>query len=335
MDDRREDPTPGKSLGSWRGLIPLGMAAAAALVIGGGVDVVHSHQRAPEEEREAKPAADAEQTASRYIVGVRASGNALVVRDVRTGADVGLPVAAPRGRRFQRVAAVKDGSYVVASYGGRKVTFQRLHLGEDGRPKDLKAIPEATVPGVSTKWSELAVSPRGDRIAYVTYEGAARARVNVVSTASGAHKVWEAKSAGRLGSLSLPGAKLGFVWSPVRSVGGSLKETKHQVRTLDVSGPGGDLRLSKAVMDLPEGSSTAVFTGKTIVAGIAKNSQIALQAYTLEGKPTNVLRELKVKGDLTGLDAAPGNEGFLAIAGDLYTPDAEPVPGEDLADAAW
>lgn len=318
MDGRHEDP--GTRL-SWKGLVPIGLAAVMALLIGGGVDVAQSHDGVAGGH-------------SRFVVGVTESGTALVVRDAETGDDVGLPVAAPQGRRFQRVAAVEKRSYIVASYADRKVTFQRLHLRENGEPKELEDIPKATVPGESTEWSELAVGPDGDRIAYVTYEGA-RSRVDVVSAASGNHKVWTTKLSGRVGSLSWSGATLSFVWSPVRSVGGELRETEHEVRTLDTSGAAGDLRMSKAVLTLPQGSTTAVLSGETIIAGIVKNSQLSLQAYTLDGEPTEVLWQRKVKGELTDLDAAPEGKGIVATAGDIYTRDGQPVPGEDLADAAW
>ncbi|MGP4024399.1 hypothetical protein [Actinomadura sp. 3N407] len=334
MDDRREDPPRGTILGSWRGLVPIGVAAAAALFIGGGVDVVHRQQRADEKPHEAQPAAEAKRTEPRFVVGVTASGTALIVRDIHTGADVGLPVAAPQGRRFHRVAAVKDGSYIVASYADREVTFQRLHLDEDGRPKDLQDLPKATVPGVSTKWSELAASADGGTIAYVTYKGA-RSRVDVVSAATGTHKVWTTQASGRVGSLSWSGATLSFVWSSVRSVGGDLKETDHQVRTLDTGGAAGDLKLSKAVLNLPKGTTTAILSGKRIVAGVVKDSQLSLQAYTLAGEPAEVLWRQKVKGELTGLDTAHTGKRVLATAGDLYTQGVPAVPGEDLADAAW
>lgn len=325
MDGKRDD----SRLGSWKGLVSIGVAAGVALFVAGGLDVAHRHQRGGDEKREAKPAADAQQTGPRFVVGVAESGAALVVRDVRTGADVGLRVAAPKGRRFHRVAAVKDGSFVVASYADRKVSFHRLHLEADGRPRDLQNIPKAAVPGVSTAWSDLAVSPDGGRIAYVTYRGA-RGRVDVVSAGTGAHKVWTTKSPGRVGSLAWSGATLSFVWSPVSSGG-------HQVRTLDTSGPAGDLELSKAVMPLPKGSTTAILSrdGRTVVAGIVKNSELSLQAYTLAGKPTKVLWHHKVNGELTALATAHTGRGLLAAAGDLYTQGLPAVPGQDLADAAW
>ncbi|GAA4223283.1 hypothetical protein GCM10022254_00130 [Actinomadura meridiana] len=335
MDGRRENPL-------WRGLIPIAVAAAAALFVGGGMDAVHRHQRGEKKQHDAKPASESRETGPRFVVGVAASGSALIVRDIRTGNDVGLPVAAPQGHQFHRVEALKDGSYIVAAYAAHTVTFQRLTLGKDGRPKDLKDVPKATVPGVSTAWSDLAVSSDGARIAYVTYEHA-RGRVDVVSTSTGAHKVWTTKMAARVGSLSWSGGTLSFVWSPVRTTGGRFTEVKHQLRTLNTGGAAGDLKLSKAVLNLPEGCTTAILTrdGKAVVAGIVKNSQMSVQVYTVAGKPTTVLWRQKVKNKLTALDTAPAGKAVLANAGDLYlkgvpgAPGIRAIPGEDLADATW
>ncbi|RFS81526.1 hypothetical protein D0T12_31785 [Actinomadura spongiicola] len=330
MDGRRENPP-------WRGAVPLAVAAAAALFVAGGMDLVHRHQRAPEKPRhDAKPASEAEETEPRVVVGVAASGAALIVRDVRTGEDVGLPVAAPPGRRFHRVEAVKGGSYVVATYADRTVKFHRLTLDDDGRPETLKDIPKVTVPGVSTSWSDLAVSPDGTHIAYVTYQRT-RGRVDVISTATGTGKVWTTKLPARIGSLSWSGTTLSFVWSPARSTDrpGRLR---HQLRTLDTRGAAGDLKVSKAVLDLPEGCTTAILSGDAVVAGVVRNSQLTVQMLTVTGKPAKVLWRQTVKDELTGLDTAPAGKAILATAGDLYTkgiPGVRAVPGEDLADATW
>lgn len=334
MDGRHDDPPSATRLGSLRGVLPLGAAAALALFVAGGLDVVHRHQHSAKEEHEAKPAAEARKTDPRFVVGVAASGTALIVRDVRTGADVGLPVAAPQGRRFHRVAAVKDGSYVVASYGAGKVVFHRLHLDAAGRPKDLQDLPKAAVAGTSTAWSDLAVSPAGDRLAYVTYQGM-RGRVTVVSAASGARKAWTTRTPGRLGGLSWAGATLSFVWTPARHGNGSADG--RQVRMLDTGGAAGDLKVSKVVLTLPKGAATAVLSGdgRTVIAGIVQDSQLSLQAFTLTGRPGRVLWRQRVDGALTGLHPAHTGRGVLASAGDLYFQGAHAVPGKDLADAAW
>lgn len=324
-DGRREDP--GTRSGSWKGLIPLTAAAVAALCIGGGVDMMQRHQQGGDDERKAEPASKAEQTGPRLVVGVTAEGTALVVRDVDTGADIGLPVAPPEGRRFQRVAAVEDGSYIAASYGDRRVTFHRLQLGDNGSPQELKDIPEAVVPGVSTSWSDIAVT--GDHIAYVTYAGD-RSRVDVLTLGSGARKTWTTKSPGRVDSLSWSGATLSFVWTPVGSA-------EHQLRTIDTNGAGGDLKLSKAVMTLPKGSANAVLTGdgRQAVVGTVTKTRLTVRTFTLTGEPGKILWRQKVTGPLTDLDIAHAGGDVLAAAGDLCTKDVPAVPGKDLADATW
>lgn len=331
MDGKRERPPTKTGIGSWKGAVPVGVAAALTLFVAGGLDAVHRHQRAGEDKHEAKPASDAEKTGPRFVVGVASNGTALLVRDLHTGAAVGLPVAPPQGRRFHRVASAKDGSYVVASYGAHRVTFHRLTLGEDGRPEELQDIPKAAVPGASTAWSDLAVSPDGDRIAYVTYKGA-RSRVDVLSTATGAHKAWTTKIPARVGSLSWSGNMLSFVWSPVQD-----GAAKHQLRVLDTRLPLGDLKVSKAVMPLPKGSTAAILSrdGKSVIAGAVRNSQMTLQVYTPAGKPAKVLWQQRVRGALTALTPDHTGKALMAAAGDLYTKGAPAVPGQDLADAAW
>ncbi len=320
--------------------VPLSMAAGAALFVAAGLDVVHRHQSASDEKyAAAKPAAKSESTPPRFVVGVRKAGDGLVVRDVREGEDVGLAVAAPAGRRFHQVAPAKGGSYVVASYASRTVEFQRLRLEKSGRPKALENLPKATVPGISTSFSDLAVSPDGDRIAYVTYRGNA-GRIDVVSTSTGTRKVWTAASPAHINSLSWAGDTLAFVWHPLRMVAGKVTEVRHQVRTLDTKGQGGDLKMSKAVLTLPKGGTTAVLArdGRTLVAGIVQNGQLSLQAFTVAtGRPANALWKQKVSGSVTRLGTDRTGRHFLATASDgrLHAQDVPPVTGVDLADAAW
>ncbi|TDD79438.1 hypothetical protein E1298_27790 [Actinomadura rubrisoli] len=352
MDGRRKVPAPGSRTGAaWKGLLPVGVAAGVALVIGGGVDVVHHRQRAEKSEHAAKPAAKSMRTTPRYVVGVRGQGSALVVRDLRDGDDVGLPVAAPQGRRFQRISAAKNGTYVVSSYAARKVTFQRLELGKNGHPKDLEEIPRATVPGVSTPYSDLAVNPDGDRIAYVTYRGTA-SRVDVVSARTGARKAWTTKRPGRVGGLSWAGDILGFVWNPLpppggrpaggATAGGATRKAggiRYQMRTLDTRLPSGDLKVSKVALNLPPGVTTAVLSrdGRTVIAGLARNAQISLQAYAIgTRRPIKVVARQRSTGRVARLDADHTGGHLLVSSSDgrLYAEGAA-LPAGDLADAAW
>ncbi|MEV5569652.1 hypothetical protein AB0L06_06360 [Spirillospora sp. NPDC052269] len=335
---------------AWRNAVPIGVAVVGALVIGAGVDIVHRHPWSPKK----KPATNAKSTAAtaksggkpRYVVGVRRDGTAVVVRDVKTGHDVGLPVAAPAGRRFQRVAAGPGASYVVASYASRKVMFHRLNLGKDGRPSTLSDIPRALVPGVSNASSDMAVSSDGASIAYVTYRTGGMGTVDVVSTHSGTRKTWTAKSAARISSLSWAGPTLSFLWSPrpragIRGAAGPAVPPAPQVRTLNTAGPTGDLKLSKTVLRLPAGTAAAVLApdGRTIVAGVESPSRVALQQYsTVTGRPGRVLWEHPGKGGVRRLDS-DSSGGHLLLSGDdgsLYGPDERtPVPADDLSDVAW
>jgi hypothetical protein len=341
MDGKHKDPAPGPGarLGTaWRGIVPIGVASLVALAIGGGVDIVHQHQKSGEKERSAQPAAERDRTGPRHVVAIREPGGALVVRDVRTGRDVGLPVAAPAAQRFQRVAAAGDGSFVVASAASGQVTFQRLRLNEDGVPEKLAALPKAAVKGASTSWSDMAVAPDGDRIAYVTYRAGGLGRLEVVSARTGQRKTWTTKTPARVSSLSWAGSTLSFVWSPTRKVGGRIV---HQVRTLDTAAAPGDLKASKPVLKLPEGSSGAAVLGRdgrTVVAGLAQNAQITLQAYAIgTGRPGGVLWQEKATGQVMRVVADHAGEHLLVLASDgrLHTDGAPPVPAADLVDAAW
>ncbi|WP_026414127.1 PD40 domain-containing protein [Actinomadura oligospora] len=333
---------------TWRNAVPIGVAVVGALVIGAGVDTIHRHPWSPKK----KAATNAKSTAAtqnsggrpRFVVGVRRDGDAVVVRDVKTGGDVGLPVAAPAGRSFQRIAAGPGDSYVVASYGTRKVMFHRLVLGKDGRPSTLSDIPRAVVPGVSNPSSDMAVTPDGTTIAYVTYRKGGAGTLDVLSTRSGTRKTWKAKPGARIGSLSWAGPTLSFLWSPQPRAGvrgAPPAPAPPQVRTLNTAGPAGDLKLSKPVLRLPAGTEAAVLTpdGRTIVAGVGSPSRVALQQFsTATGRPGRVLWEHQGKGGVSRLDS-DSSGGHLLLAGDdgsLYGPDERtPVPGDDLSDVAW
>lgn len=321
MNGRREESWLREA---WRGLVPVGAAAGLVLVIGGGFDVLERHQG---ESRSAKAAADAEPSSPRFVAGVVTGGSALVVRDAGTGADTGPPVAPPRDRAFTAVESAPDGSYLAASSGGGEVAFHRLRLDDDGRAEELAALPKAVIPGESAEWSDLAVAPTGDRVAYVTYEGT-RARVDVLTLGTGARKTWTTTLRGRVGSLSWPDDALSFVWQA--ATGG-----RGQVRTIDTSAPAGDLKLSEAVLTLPSGATTALRRPDgTIVTAVPQGSRLAVQAYSATGEPGQILWKRPAQGEVATLDAAE-NGALLALAGDVHTRDGDPLPGRDLADAAW
>ncbi|POM26638.1 hypothetical protein BTM25_10410 [Actinomadura rubteroloni] len=337
MDGNDNGPARGARLGSWRGLIPLSAAALAAFAVAGGLDAVDRHQKAGARERSAAAASAHERVQlkkkraaePKYVVGVRRTGSALVVRDARTGRDVGLPVAAPSGATFQRVASAGEGTYVVASATRRAVTFSRLKLDSKGRPRALTEIAGTSVPGRSTPWSDLAVSADGRRIAYVTYTGKA-GRVDVVSSTE--RKTWTTRSAARISSLSFAGDTLAFVWNPVAA------PSRHQVRTLDTAAAPGDLRTSRPVLLLPPGGGPALLSrdGATIVAGIVGGASTTLRAYSVQtGKPTEDL--WKQKAEVAALAPDPTGGHLLAATSDgtLYGARELPVRGADLTDVAW
>ncbi|MFC9971457.1 hypothetical protein ACFVH6_11245 [Spirillospora sp. NPDC127200] len=346
MDGRHTDPAPKARLARhWRAAVPVGAATLAALAIGGGTDLVHRVQKDrsdPKPKPAAKQAAGKERTGGvpRYVVGVRRPGTALVVRDVRTGKDVGLPVAAPQGRRFQRIAAGRDGSYVVsATTGAGKVVFQRLRLEKNGHPKELTEVPGVTVAGASTDWSDLAVSPDGKQIAYVTYRGMA-ARLDVVARDTGKRTSWTTKIPARLTNLSWTGPTLSFVWNPVRTVNGRPTVVKRQLRALDTAAGGGDLKLSKPVMLLPKGSVAAVLSrdGRTVVAGVGKDSTLEMQAYSADtGRPTQLLWQRAAAAPPARISPDGTGGHLLATGGDglLYLKAGSAVPASDLDDVAW
>ncbi|MCP2342919.1 hypothetical protein [Actinomadura rupiterrae] len=332
---------------AWRNAVPIGVAVVAALAIGAGVDTVHrhpwSHKSAP---TVAKPASTTTEKGGkpRFVVGVRRDGDALVVRDVRNGHDVGLPVAAPAGRRFQRIAAGPSDSYIVASYASRKIMFHRFVLGKDGEPSALTDIPRATVPGVSTTSSDMAVTPDGASIAYVTYRSGGAGSVDVVSTRTGTRKTWTAKSPARISSLSWAGDTLSFLWSPQPRAGARgelVAAVPPQFRMLNTAGPAGDLKLSKPVLKLPAGTEAAVLSpdGRTVVAGLESSSHVAIQQYSTEtGRPGRVLWTQKGRPGVRRLDA-DSSGGHLLLSGDdgrLYGPEERtPVLADDLSDVAW
>jgi hypothetical protein len=281
----------------------------------------------------------------RYVVGVRTSGAAAVVRDVRTFTPLG-GVAAPAKRRFSQVAAAGSGSYLLSSVGsggGGGVTFHRLRVGNDGKPAALTALRRVRLPGRSTAWSDMAVTPDGRTLAYVTY-GDRTSAIDVVSVATGARRTWTTSHTGRIGGLSWAGRALSFVWTPMR--GG--KVMRRQVRSLDTRSRPGDLKVSRPVLVLPNGAETAVASrdGKTIVTGMAGRSGPMLAAYSASaggqagplwrrrvGDPARSVRLTRLTPDGTGGHIIAGASGGLLFV--VPAVGAAEFRAGDLADLAW
>ncbi|MBW8487264.1 hypothetical protein [Actinomadura parmotrematis] len=339
-----EGPARGRApLFRLRGLLPLGAAAGACLCLSGALDLVHHHERIVHRDHRAKVAAEKVAAAkapagkvrgeSRYVVGVRRTGTALVVRDIGTGKDVGVPVAAPPGQRFQRIASGGDGSYVVAAASAGKVAFQRLRLDGKGRPTSLAPIPGVAISAAARPGADMAVNRGDGRIAYAV-PASGGARLAVLDPKAGGTKAWTARGAGRITSLSWAGPTLSFVWTP-----GAGKAA--QVRTLDTLGAAaGSLKASKVVLRLPEGGPAVLSPdGATVFAGVPAASAATVRAYSVStGKPTKDVWSRPLEGGLTRLDAGRANGHLLVSAADgrLYVPGAPAaVPAADLSDAAW
>jgi hypothetical protein len=303
----------------------LTLAAAFQLIDGSQGDSGKPHAGATSR---ARPAS----TMPRFIVAIPRSGTEVVVRDVRTGTVVGNTGLA--GRRFQEVAAAGDGTYVVSSYSQGRVSFDRLRLNARGGPAEFAPLADAWLSGVSTKWSDLAVS--GDRIAYATYAGDL-ARLQIVSIATGARQTWTTDAKGRVTSLSWAGSGLSFVWIPLRA-------GKRQVRLLDTIGPGGDLGASRVLLTLPAGTDAAVLSqdGRTVLTGVTEPGGVAVTKFSAATRErTGVVWQRTAEGTERLARLKPDATGTHLLAttteGRVVTDPAHDVPAQPTGDldAAW
>jgi hypothetical protein len=237
------------------------------------------------------------------------------------------------------VAAAGPNSYVVSASARNGTAFYRLRPAPDGKPGALTPLPRVRVPGTSTVWSDLAISQDGGTIAYVSYQGRKPA-IDTVSLATGTRRTWTTSNSGRIGALSWAGQTLSFVWTPTR--GATM--LGRQVRVLNTTRPGGDLKVSRPVLTLPAGADTAVMSrdGTTIVTGISGPSGLTLAAYSAaDGRRTKVLwqrpggpfRVISLVPDSAGGDViARSSDGRFIVA---PAHGAADFGAADFADIAW
>lgn len=326
---------------------PVAFAGAFALVIAGTVEFIDRSDRSDRSDRNAakagKEAPDMQtqlssRSAPRFVVAIRRSGTAVVVRDLLSGKVVDDTMPPPPGRRFQQVAAASNGTYIVSGQGQGRVVFYRLRLTAKGHAAEFTALPRA-LSGASTPWSDMAVSADGTRVGYVTYRGPI-GRIDVLSLTSGARRTWTTRSRGRIGSLSWAGDALSYVWAPL---GPSGRFGTRQVRVLDTGGAPGDLSASRLVLALPKGSEAAVLgrDGRTVVTGVNDHAGLALTAFSVgDGRRTRVLRRYAGATGLVRLVADGTREHLLATSGDGHvyadsSGDVRAAVGTDDADVAW
>jgi hypothetical protein len=119
---------------------------------------------------------------------------------------------------------------------------------------------------------------------------------------------------------------------------------RREVRVLDTTRPGGDLKVSRPVLTLPAGADTAAVSrdGATIVTGIADRSGISLVAYAAAGgrqisvlwrRPGDPSRVIRLIPDSTGADLLAGTRDGRLIVGPAHGAASATI--KDLADIAW
>jgi hypothetical protein len=316
-------------------LAPVAVASAFALALAGIFEFIDSTEQPagkPHPRSRSMPRAPRVTSGPRFVIAIPRSGAEVVVRDVRNGAVVGN--AALAGQRFQQVAAAGDGTYVVSSYRKGRVSFDRLRLDAKGGPAEFTPLVNAGLSGVSTKWSDLAVS--GDRIAYVTYLKNF-ARIQIVSISTGARQTWMSTVGGSVTSLSWAGPRLAFVWIPLRT-------GKRQVRLLDTLGSGGALSSSRLLLTLPAGTDAAVLSqdGKTVLTGVTQPGGVAVAEFSaVTRERTGVMWQRQTQGAVRLAQLKPDSTGTHLLAttteGEVVTDPAHDLPAQPTGDldAAW
>ncbi|RAY15396.1 hypothetical protein DPM19_11920 [Actinomadura craniellae] len=316
-----------------RGSGPLAAAVIVALGVAASIDFVNGRRddgpkqgaakRTTLSAREARPPS--------LVAAVRRDGTAVVVRDLRTGADAGVTVAAPAGARFHQIAREPGGGYLVSAYAAGEVTFHRLRLDSAGRPRDLTALPRVRLRGESSAASDMAVAGDG-RIAYVTYSRG-RPRIEVLPVGNGVPRTWTTPATGRIGGLSWSGDTLSYVWR------------QRSVRTLDTASREDDLRTGEAVLTLPTGATEALFgrNAQTFVTAVGSQTGLSVEEYTAatgQRAGTRWQQRLDVRAridrlarDRTGTHLLVGTADGRLFAG--LPGGTRELAAPDLGDLAW
>jgi hypothetical protein len=261
---------------SW--MAPIAAVIAVAAVIAGTQFAVR--------DLHAGPAAAAPARMPPFYVITQDTGHAGVPAVVRRSANgsVVARVSAPAGKIFGWVAAASDGrTFVLSANQGAAVSFYRLRLAADGKPRPLTALPftlhQATAGekagyvmtgmGLSPGGMELAVALQSASVIQSARPaGTARAAIEVAPLSTGRWHVWTAPAKVGIGDLSWEngGRKLAYLSSSLPSQGPLIV----QMSVLDTARTGSDLAASSARVTLRTATPVlaAVITpdGRNVIA---------------------------------------------------------------------
>jgi hypothetical protein len=260
---------------SW--MAPIAAVIAVAAVIAGTQFAVR--------DLHAGPAATAPARMPPFYVITQDTGHAGVPAVVRRSANgaVVARVSAPAGKIFGWVAAASDGrTFVLSANHGAVVSFYRLRLAADGKPRPLTALPftlrQATAGekagyvitgmGLSPGGMELAVALQSASVTPAEPTGTARAAIEVALLSTGRWHVWTAPAKVVIGNLSWEngGRKLAYLSASFPSQNSAVV----QMSVLDTARTGSDLAASSARVTLRAATPVlaAVITpdGRNVIA---------------------------------------------------------------------
>jgi hypothetical protein len=254
----------------------------------------------------------------------------VVVRRSANGAVVAR-VSPPAGKHFAPVAAASDGrTFVLSAVRGTVLSFYRLHLAADGKPRPPTVLP-FTVHQVIAQGkagyivSGIGLSPDGTELAVAlvpgregrqgTFTQTARARIEVASLTSGRLHTWTAPAKMIINDLSWEngGRKLAYLSSSQSAQNPPII----RMSILDTGRTGSDLAASSARVTLrtvtpvlaavitPDGRDVIAWTGLSPESSAAVLCEFSLQT----GQRLRVLYRGPGHGDFI-------TYGFLTISAD-------------------